>query len=174
MSADGAARRRRGENRLEIRLGEQRDFVGAPPSRRSARSFTCSADSSPEQYSVVCPAPSSRAATWSSSVDLPMPGSPPTRIIEPGTTPPPRTKSSSSSPVLPSRGARALHVAQLCRDGDAAALGETARAGRCAAPCRSSPTTFGATSSSTSVFHSPHVSQRPCHLEWSAPHSVQR
>jgi hypothetical protein len=28
--------------------------------------------------------------------------------------------------------------------------------------------------SSTSVFHAPHTSQRPAHLGWSAPHSVQR
>jgi hypothetical protein len=28
--------------------------------------------------------------------------------------------------------------------------------------------------SSASVFHSPHASQRPCHLRKSAPHSVQR
>ena len=28
--------------------------------------------------------------------------------------------------------------------------------------------------SSTSEFHAPHTSQRPAHLGWSAPHSVQR
>src|SRR5437899_2375756 len=34
-----------------------------------------------------------------SSVDLPMPGSPPTRTTDPGTIPPPRTKSNSARPV---------------------------------------------------------------------------
>ena len=39
------------------------------------------------------------AAAWRSSVDLPIPGSPPTRTREPGTSPPPRTRSSSAMPV---------------------------------------------------------------------------
>jgi hypothetical protein len=34
--------------------------------------------------------------------------------------------------------------------------------------------TFGAAISSTSVFHSPQLSQRPCHLLESAPQSLQR
>ena len=39
------------------------------------------------------------AATWSRSVDLPMPGSPPSRTTEPATSPPPRTRSSSPMPT---------------------------------------------------------------------------
>jgi hypothetical protein len=41
-----ARARRRGEDRLEIRLAEQR-HVAAEVLERSARSFTCSGDSSP-------------------------------------------------------------------------------------------------------------------------------
>jgi hypothetical protein len=37
-------------------------------------------------------------AAWSSRVDLPMPGSPPIRIAEPGTSPPPSARSNSASP----------------------------------------------------------------------------
>ena len=40
----------------------------------------------------------SPAAAWSRSVDLPIPGSPPSRTSEPGTSPPPSTRSSSSMP----------------------------------------------------------------------------
>ena len=39
------------------------------------------------------------AAALSSSVDLPTPGSPASSTTEPGTSPPPRTRSSSGSPV---------------------------------------------------------------------------
>ena len=39
------------------------------------------------------------AAAWRRSVDLPIPGSPPTRTSEPGTSPPPRTRSSSPIPI---------------------------------------------------------------------------
>jgi len=40
--------------------------------------------------------PKSPAITCSIRVDLPMPGGPPNRIMEPGTTPPPRTRSNSA------------------------------------------------------------------------------
>src|SRR6185295_5705546 len=58
-------------------------------------------DSSPVAYSTPA-VPSDAwlrpAAAWSRSVDLPIPGSPPTRTSEPGTRPPPKTRSSSSIP----------------------------------------------------------------------------
>ena len=38
-------------------------------------------------------------AVWSSNVDLPTPGSPPRRRTDPGTKPPPRTRSTSGQPV---------------------------------------------------------------------------
>ena len=43
------------------------------------------------------------AAAWSRSVDLPIPGSPPMSTSEPGTSPPPRTRSSSPIPSRQSR-----------------------------------------------------------------------
>ena len=43
------------------------------------------------------------ASSCSSSVLLPMPGSPPSNVTEPGTTPPPSTRSSSPMPVVPGR-----------------------------------------------------------------------
>ena len=45
------------------------------------------------------PALAKAAASCSSSVDLPMPGSPPISSAEPGTMPPPVTRSSSARPV---------------------------------------------------------------------------
>src|SRR5436190_762423 len=44
--------------------------------------------------------PAKCAAAWRSTVDLPMPGSPPMRTSDPGTTPPPRTRSNSPIPVV--------------------------------------------------------------------------
>ncbi len=69
----------------------------APP-RRSARSFTCAADSSPVTRATVRSALIARNA-MSNSVDLPMPGSPLTRTSDAGTRPPPSTRSSSATPV---------------------------------------------------------------------------
>ena len=73
-----------------------------PPCRpsRSPRSLICRSDSSPETYSTVCWCRPSRCATWRSRVLLPMPGSPPMRTIDPGTMPPPSTRSNSSIPEL--------------------------------------------------------------------------
>lgn len=73
------------------------------PSRR-ARILICRTDSSPEIYSTRAPFCAKCSEACSSSVDLPMPGSPPTSISEPSTTPPPSTRSSSPMPVV----ARAL------------------------------------------------------------------
>src|SRR2546425_927634 len=113
------------------------------------------------------PACSSRAAHWSSSVDFPMPGSPPTRTTDPGTIPPPRTKSNSASPVrqrttpIPSTADR-----RMGGWADRLSIGRSADP-----PIRR---VVRPTASSTSVFHSPHASQRPAHFGCSAPHSVQR
>src|SRR4029453_2038846 len=71
---------------------------GCRASRRSARSRTCSRDSSAHTYSTG-PSAARPARTPSSRVDLPMPGSPASRTAEPATRPPPRTRSSSSTPV---------------------------------------------------------------------------
>src|SRR6266566_7995365 len=106
----------------------------------------------------------SRAAHCSSSVDFPMPGSPPTSTTDPGTMPPPKTKSNSRRPVChrrtPAPSPRADRRTGGRADGELA--------GRCARP------PVLPTGSSTSEFHAPHASHRPPHLGWSAPHSVHR
>src|SRR2546425_930688 len=131
--------------------------------RRPARSRIWSGDSSPDTYSVGTPACSSRAAHCSSSVDLPMPGSPPTSTTDPGTMPPPSTKSNSGRPV--------------CHRSNPAAPTVDSRTGGLpdgVLLLRSTRPPVRPTGSSTSVFHAPHASQRPPHLGWSAPQSVQR
>jgi len=74
-----------------------RTRVPASPSRR-ARSATCAGLSSPVTYSTfICD--DSASSACSSSVLLPMPGSPPISTTAPSTMPPPSTRSSSSCPV---------------------------------------------------------------------------
>src|SRR5712671_7572457 len=130
---------------------------------RPARSRIWPGASPPDTYSVGTPACSSRAAHCSSSVDLPMPGSPPTSTTDPGTMPPPSTKSNSRRPVC-HRSNPAAPTADNRTGGlpDGMLLLRSTRP-----PVRPS-------GSSTSVFHAPHDSQRPPHLGWSAPQSAQR
>src|SRR5438046_8639674 len=130
---------------------------------RTARRRICSGDSSPDTYSVGTPALSSRAAHCSSRVDFPMPGSPPTSTTDPGTMPPPNTKSNSSRPVF--HLARAPLVRADKRTGG---LADACRA------CLTARPPERPTASSTSVFHAPQASQRPAHFGCSAPQSVQR
>src|SRR5207245_10793967 len=105
-----------------------------------------------------------RAPPCSTRFDLPMPGSPPTNTTDPGTIPPPKTKSNSRRPVChrrtPAPSPRADRRTGGLPDGTTCFL--SARL-----PVRP-------TASSTSVFHAPHASQRPPHLGCSAPQSVQR
>src|SRR6267143_2049686 len=131
--------------------------------RRSARKRICSGDSSPETYSVVTPACSRRAAHCSSSVDLPIPGAPPTSTTEPGTMPPPRTKSNSGKPVR-HRSAAPTPMSDKRTGGRADGSGGPLTARPPERP----------TGSSLRVFHAPHASQRPAHLGCSAPQSAQR
>ena len=65
------------------------------PSSRSTLNFTCAGDSSPQTYTVS----SILRASWVSSVDFPIPGSPIIRITSPGTIPPPSTRSNSPIPL---------------------------------------------------------------------------
>src|SRR5437773_9227144 len=130
---------------------------------RTARRRICSGDSSPDTYSVGTPALSSRAAHCSSRVDFPMPGSPPTSTTDPGTVPPPNTKSNSSRPVF--HLARAPLVRADKRTGG---LADACRA------CLTARPPERPTASSTSVFHAPQASHRPAHFGCSAPQSVQR
>jgi hypothetical protein len=108
------------------------------------------------------------------SVDLPIPGEPPSSTSEPGTSPPPSTRSSSPMPVV--RRSTGAEPTSARRTG-AAAPG--ARAEAAAAPRRATPRpplpalAAGAIRSSTSVFQAPQVGHFPCHLASCAPQSEQ-
>jgi hypothetical protein len=124
---------------------------------RRARRLTCSSDSSPVAYRAPRGA-ASPAAAWSSSVDLPMPGSPPRSTTDPGTRPPPRARLSSARPVS-MRGTCSAPTSASRRTGGAPAAGRPAGA----APGRAS----------SSVFHAPQPGHWPCHFGVTAPHSAQ-
>ena len=98
------------------------------------------------------------AAACISSVDLPMPGSPPTRIAEPRTKPPPVARSSSAMPVS-MRGASSISP-----ESDVSA---TARPFFGVLP--GPPPMPPAGSSSTMVFHSPQASHLPAQRLWTVP-----
>ena len=98
------------------------------------------------------------AATSSSSVLLPTPGSPASRIAAPGTSPPPRTRSSSGTPL----GRATDSVVATCPMGTAGVETGPAAARRVGAP---------ASATDPQAWHSP---QRPTHLAVSHPHSEQR
>ncbi|CAB4535794.1 unannotated protein [freshwater metagenome] len=126
---------------------------------RSARSRTWDADSSPLMYSAEIPFDADCAATESSNVDLPTPGSPANKIAAPGTKPPPRTRSSSETPV-----GRAW-AADRSTSPIGVALAVTFPA--------TSDNFLGAAISSTTP-HAWHSPQRPTHFWDVQPHSVQR
>src|SRR4249919_545730 len=102
---------------------------------------------------------------WSSNVDLPMPGSPPTSTTAPSTSPPPRTRSNSPIPVD-------TRACSLCRTSLSAVTVCTSTLP--AHPSRRAATAgfpAGASTISLSEFHAPQSAHCPCHLLWSAPHS---
>jgi hypothetical protein len=103
------------------------------------------------------------ASAASVNVDLPIPGDPPMSTSDPGTIPPPRTRSSSAMPVP----IRATCSASTSRNG----VGRTALAD--ALPPGPPPRGAETLRSSTSVFHSPQPGQRPCHFGLSCPHEEQ-
>ncbi len=75
----------------------KRSGVSAP--RRSARNRTCAADSSAHTSRPRAPASAIAPSACSTSVLLPMPGSPPINVSDPATSPPPSTRSSSGTCV---------------------------------------------------------------------------
>src|SRR5699024_11080727 len=79
---------------------------------RSARILICSSDSSPETYKTLYSS-ASVSAVWSKIVDFPIPGSPPIKISEPSTMPPPNTRSNSPLFVCV-RGASFLLILDNC------------------------------------------------------------
>ena len=139
---------------------------GATAPTRRARIATWATDSSPLAYSTAAPARSAMPCSiCDKSVDLPIPGSPPSRTSDPGTTPPPSTRSSSPSPVV-SRPVTGSSSAS------ATATGAARAAPPAAAPWpRTGPR---AATSSTRLFHSPQPAQRPCQRPSSCPHAWQR
>ena len=56
-------------------------------------------DSSAEASNTSAPVTATEASTWKSRVDFPTPGGPKTKVTEPGTKPPPSTRSTSTTPV---------------------------------------------------------------------------
>src|SRR6267142_6500485 len=93
------------------------------------------------------------------SVDLPMPGSPPTRSTEPRTKPPPVTRSSSAMPEG-RRGASWLLPVNVSSANSRPLRLERIETGIVVAPV---------ISSSASVFHSPQDSHLPCQRLYAAP-----
>src|SRR3954470_9020169 len=90
-----------------------------------------------------------------------MPGAPPISTSDPGTSPPPSTRSNSPMPVL--------NRSTLGDSTWPSGIGFRARpAGRPLA-ARDAAARF----SSAIVFHSPQPGQRPCHLGLSCPHELQ-
>src|SRR6476659_2127567 len=98
------------------------------------------------------------AADCRSSVDLPMPGSPPSNTSDPGTSPPPSTRSNSLTP-----------------DGNRVdTTASTSEYNRAPFPPSAGAVppfgTAGIASSSTKEFHAPQSGQRPSHLGDCEPH----
>ena len=90
-----------------------------------------------------------------------MPGSPPTNVTEPGTSPPLSTRSSSPIPVG--------FGCHSCASTSEMGTGASRR------PNNAADETFDtSSSSSTSVFQPSQPGQRPTHLGTLVPHSVQR
>jgi len=125
---------------------------------RSARRRTWAADSSAVTYRVRRPARAHDAATSSSSVDLPTPGSPASRATAPGTRPSPSARSSSPMPVGT---ARASSAGTSVMRSAAARGGVTFAADADAPPSAIEP----------QARHSLH---RPTHTGVDHPHSPQR
>src|SRR5882724_12926001 len=96
---------------------------------------------------------------WVRSVDLPIPGSPPTSSTEPRTNPPPVTRSSSAMPEE-RRGASWLLPVSVSSLNSRPLRLERIETGIVVAPV---------VSSSTSVFHSPQDSHLPCQRLYAAP-----
>ena len=128
-------------------------------SRRSARILICCSLSSPETYNTRNE--SNCRPTCNSSVDFPIPGSPPINTNDPGTIPPPNTRFNSESTALiltssdVSISCSAFAFTVFNRDDS----------------CRHSFLLFSSftSTSSTNVFQDPHDGHFPSHLAASCP-----
>ena len=148
---------------MSRRLVSVANCTGADASpSRWARMRTCALASSPETYRVFRPARAKCAAACSNSVDFPMPGSPPTRIAEAGTNPPPSTRSNSATPLQVRGGGASV----LLRSLSTIDLPRLAPRDFLAGPV-DNPL------SSEMVFHALQASHWPAHLVETAPQAAQ-
>ncbi len=122
----------------------------------SALSLIWLADSSPDMYNM--PASVFRVShICRSSVDFPMPGSPPTSISDPLTTPPPSTRSNSFIPVW-LRCSLSVFISSRLTGFDWAG-------------CHAEAWVFDSCRSSANVFHFEHAGHLPSQPDDSYPHS---
>src|SRR5699024_8482926 len=128
--------------------------------RRSARSFVCLVDSSPDIYKTDWSFSANCDEICNSNVDFPIPGSPPIKISDPGTIPPPSTRLNSS-----------MFVVMRGSFSDAIELIFCGLLGFRMFPPTDCTDRAGATSSSTKVFHSLQPGHFPIHFSDSYPHS---
>ena len=134
--------------------------------RRSARSLSWRALSSPLTYSTF--RSFRRSIVWSTSVDLPIPGSPPSRSRLPGTSPPPSTRLSSLSPMS-MRGSSSARMSRRGVGREAVALPVASGLTLAAAPAGA----LAGTRNSLKVFHCPHEGHLPSHFWLSCPQLSQ-
>ena len=112
---------------------------GASVPSRSARRRTCAADSSAHTSRQRAPSAAIAPSACSTSVLLPIPGSPPTSVSDPATRPPPSTRSSSGTFVGRRGAPSGIDVGERHRPGRRAAADRAPRRGRPRRP-RASPT----------------------------------
>ena len=110
---------------------------------------------------VLAPPAAAFASAIDASVLLPIPGAPPSSTSEPGTSPPPSTRSSSPIPVS----SRALRSALIARSGIGFAAGPDARG--------PAPPRAGFAARASSVFQAPQPGHWPVQASAVLPHSVQ-
>ena len=146
-------------DRLDVGPSSASRWRGTRP-MRDARPRTWVSDSSAEASMTSTSGAATDESTWKSSVDLPMPGGPNNKVTEPATTPPPRTRSSSLTPV-----------GSGCAPAVEMSASATAEAPAATAPARAAP---AGTDDGPNVFHSPQLGQRPTQRSEVASQAVQR
>jgi hypothetical protein len=152
----------RGEDALQLDLRQHAHLravqAEAARAQRDLRAAFLAGD---VQHLAICA--DSASSACSSSVDLPMPGSPPISTTPPSTMPPPSTRSSSSC-----RWGCARHVGwPRCPPAwPPAGFGQRLEAVLC-------PAGAGSATDSISVFQAPQAGHLPSHFGLVPPHSVQ-
>ena len=141
-------------------VSETTNSSGASTPSRSARIRTWAVDSSAHTSRQRSTAPRCAPSACMSSVLLPMPGSPPTSVTDPATSPPPSTRSSSATSV-------AEQATPAARPRRSASGTLRSAAGRSAARRPDDGRATGADSATEP--HVPHSVQRPSHFGDCAP-----